>query len=92
VEIVRLVRLLSMLGSSVSLIGLAFMFPPTAQRFSVLESILLGTGIVLTADAVHQKIKADLAHRPKIMKTKRPIRDDLFQWIANEGKVGIVLK
>lgn len=84
-----LVRLLSILGSSASLIGLAFVFHPTGQDFSLVESILLGTGIVLTAVAVVLEIKDYLAHRPKILKTKQQIRDYMFRWIDNGGKVCI---
>lgn len=84
-----IVRLLSILGSTASLVGLVFVFHPTGQGFSVIESVLLGTGIVLTVVAVALEIKDYLAHRPKILKTKQAIRDYMYCWIENGGKVCI---
>jgi len=84
-----LVRLLSILGSTASLVGLVFVFHPTGQGFSTLESVLMGTGIVLTGLAVALEIKDYLDHRPKVLKTKQQIRDYMFGWIDNGGKVCI---
>jgi hypothetical protein len=83
------VRLLSILGSSASLVGLVFMFNPTGRGFSVIESVLLGAGIALTVIAVALEITDYLNHRPKVLKTKKQIRDYMFRWIDSGGKVCI---
>ena len=64
-----IVRLLSILGSTASLIGLALMFHPTGQGVSILESILLGTGIALAVVAVASDFRDYRAKRPKVLKT-----------------------
>src|SRR4051794_14322027 len=84
-----IVRLLSILGSSASLIGLVFVFHPNGQGFTATEGVLLGIGIVLTVLAVVLEIKDFVASRPKVLKTKQQIRDYMFHWIDNGGKVCI---
>jgi len=79
----------SILGSTASLVGLVFVFHPTGQGFSIIESVLLGSGIVLTGLAVALELKDYLNHRPNVIKTKQQIRDYMFDWIDNGGKVFI---
>ena len=65
-----IVRLFSVLGSSASLLSLIFVFHPLGQAFSVLEGVLIGFGIVLTAVAVFMDIRDFVSHRPKSYRTQ----------------------
>jgi hypothetical protein len=84
-----IVRLLSNLGSTASLIGLVFVFHPAGQAFSVTEGMLLGAGIVLTVLAIVLDLKEYYGKRPKVLRTKQQIREYMFRWIENGGKVCI---
>ena len=84
-----IVRLLSVLGSSASLLSLIFVFHPSGQGFSAVEGILLGFGIMLTVVAVAVDIKDYMTRRPKRFKTKQEIRDFMFRWLQHGGKVCI---
>jgi len=84
-----IVQILSILGSSASLISLVFFFHPTGQSFTATEGILLGVGIMLTALAVALEVKRYIATQPKTFKTKKTIRDYMFRWIESGGKVCI---
>ena len=84
-----IVQILSILGSSASLLGLVFVFHPSGQSFTASEGILLGFGIVLTLLAVVLEIKQYISSFPKTFKTKQQIRDYMFRWIENGGKVCI---
>jgi hypothetical protein len=84
-----IVRLLSVLGSSASLLSLIFVFHPTGQAFSVIEGVLLGFGVVLTGVAVFMDIRDFMSRRPKSFRTKKQIRDYMYHWIDNGGKVCI---
>lgn len=84
-----IVRLLSVLGSSASLLSLIFVFHPSGEAFSAIEGILIGFGVVLTAVAVFMDIRDFVSHRPKAFKTKKQIRDYMYHWIDGGGKVCI---
>ena len=82
-------RLLSVLGSSASLLSLIFVFHPSGQALSALEGVPIVIGIVLTAVAVFLDIRDFVSRRPKSFKTKKQIRDYMYHWIDNGGKVCI---
>ena len=68
---------------------MVFVFHPSGQSFTASEGILLGFGIVLTLLAVVLEIKQYISSFPKTFKTKQQIRDYMFRWIENGGKVCI---
>jgi hypothetical protein len=84
-----IVRLLSVLGSSASLLSLVFVFHPPGKNFSASEGMLLGIGILLTCVAVALEIRDYFANRPRVLKSKDKVQDYMFQWIDNGGKVCI---
>jgi len=86
----RLVRdLIISIGALASLIGLVFTVRPAGASWSALEILLLGLAILLGCGSIYLDVIKYRSRPIRVLKTKRAIRDYMYQWINHAGAVAI---
>ena len=86
----RLVRdLIISIGALASLIGLVFAVRPAGTPWSPPEILLLVLAILLGSVSIYFDITKYRSRPIRILKSRRAIRDYMYQWIKNAGAVAI---
>lgn len=83
-------QLLATLGSFASLLGLIFMFRPLREPLTPLHGLILGIGICALVAAIGLQIWYYLKTKPKSMAKESQIRDYMYKWISQGGRVAIL--
>ena len=82
-------RLLSVLGSIASLSGCVFVFRSPDSPLTTWQAVFLGLAIVLSLWAMATEVHSYLQGQPRKYRTKKAIRDYMYNWISSGGKVCI---
>lgn len=84
-----LTRLLSVLGSIASLFGCVFLFRSPDSPLTLWQAIFFGLAVLLSVWAIATEVRSYWQGEPRKFRTKKSIRDYMYNWISNGGKVCI---
>ncbi|AZQ57896.1 hypothetical protein EJ994_03400 [Maribacter sp. MJ134] len=82
-------NILSQVGSIASLFGLIFTLKSDQQTFGGLEWFLLFASFFLCFVSIYLLVIEYTSNKPQVYKNKSDIRDYMFDWIKNGGRVVI---
>jgi hypothetical protein len=82
-------RVISIVGSFASLVGLVFTLEPTAKEFGVWKIALVAIAIFSFLMSIALEFKTTGGKRFIPISDTRRIRNYMFQWIKNGGRVAI---
>jgi hypothetical protein len=87
--IVLFLELLGIIGSVASIAGLAAFIRPTGYVLTARDGGLIGLAAVLIVLACYVRVNEYVERRPIILKSKKAIRDYMYAWISQSGRVVI---
>ena len=83
------IRLLSIVGSTASLVGLVSVFAPKPSEWQQFPIILIAAALVCTGLLIYLEIKSEAFKRVYDIGDKAKIRDYMYEWLSKGGRVAI---